>query len=336
VTASNPPTPSPLVDGPRAAPESIEVVDRRVEGRLGVVYGVAAYTWWGLVPIYFKAVAHIPALEVLAHRVIWSVLLLVILLRLKRRLRTAPAILRETRTFLTLLGTTALIALNWFVFIWAVAHDQVLQASLGYFINPLVNVALGFIFLRERLRGWQMVCVGLAAIGVTYLAIDVGEVPTIALVLAGSFGLYGLLRKTARVDALLGLFVETLLLLPLALGYVGYQTLQGHGRFGIGSWEESVLLAAGGIITATPLLWFTNAARRLRLATLGFLQYIAPTGQFLLAVALYGEAFTRGHRISFGCIWTALLLYSIDTAIHSRRRRSAAAIGGGSGITPVD
>jgi chloramphenicol-sensitive protein RarD len=293
-------------DGNRPKPGRAEVPDTQGGGRAGVAYGLAAYLWWGLVPIYFKAVADIPALEVLAHRVIWSVLLLLVLLRLKRRLRTAPSVLRDRRNVATLLGTTVLIALNWFVFIWAVANDQILQASLGYFINPLVNVALGFIFLRERLRGWQMVSVAMAGIGVVYLAGNAGEFPAIALVLAGSFALYGLLRKTARVDALLGLFVETVLLLPLALAYVGYLALHGQCRFGGESWPDSILLALGGIVTAMPLLWFTNAARRLRLATLGFLQYIAPTGQFLLAVAVFDEAFTPAHRISFGFIWAAL------------------------------
>ena len=287
------------------------------QARVGVFYGLAAYLWWGFVPIYFKAVAHVPAPEVLAHRVIWAFMLLAILMRLSGKWRAVPGVLRDRRTMVTLFGTTMLIALNWFVFIWAVANDKVLQASLGYFINPLVNVLLGFVFLRERLTGWQKVSVILAATGVTYLAFQGEEVPAVALVLAGSFGLYGLLRKTARVDAILGLGVETALLLPLAIGYLAYLITTDQCRFGTVSWRTDVLLASGGIITAVPLLWFTNAARRLRLATLGFLQYIAPSGQFLLAVGLYGEVFTRAHAISFGCIWTALAIYSVDAAARS-------------------
>lgn len=292
------------------------------QARAGVFYGLAAYLWWGLVPIYFKAVAHVSALEILAHRVVWAFMLLAVLMRLRGKWRTAPGILRDRVTMLTLCGTTMLIAVNWFVFIWAVANDKVLQASLGYFINPLVNVLLGFLFLGERLTGWQKISVILAATGVTYLAFQGEGVPTVALVLAGSFGLYGLLRKTARVDAVLGLGVETALLLPLAIGYLTYLITTDQCRFGAVSWRTDVLLASGGIITAVPLLWFTNAARRLRLATLGFLQYIAPTGQFLLAVALYGEDFTEAHAISFACIWTALAIYSVDAAARSRPGRT--------------
>ncbi len=291
---------------------------RRV-ARVGVVYGVAAYGWWGLVPIYFKAVAHVAPAEILAHRIIWSVVLLAVLMRLYGRWRAAVAALRSHSTLITLLGTTTLIALNWFVFIWAVAHDRVLEASLGYFINPLVNVLLGFVFLRERLRRWQTVSVALAAAGVAYLTFNYGQVPIIALVLAGSFGLYGLLRKTAKVDALTGLTIETMLLAPLALAYLGVLAWGHECSFGTESWRTDGLLALGGVITAVPLLWFTNAARRLRLATLGFLQYLAPTGHFLLAVAAYGEHFSQVHLICFACIWTALLVYSIDTVTHAPR-----------------
>jgi chloramphenicol-sensitive protein RarD len=264
----------------------------------------------------------VSAPEVLAHRIIWSVVLLAVLMRVYGRWRVAVAALRDRRTVMTLLGTTGLIALNWFVFIWAVANDQVLQASLGYFINPLVNVLLGFVFLRERLRRWQTFSVMLAAVSVAYLAYSVGAIPLVALVLAGSFGFYGLLRKTAKVDALVGLTVETMLLLPLALAYLGYLAARQECVFGTESWRMNVLLAMGGVITAVPLLWFTNAARRLRLATLGFLQYVAPTGHFLLAVVAYGEPFARTHLISFACIWTALLIYSLDTARHSRPHAS--------------
>ena len=291
--------------------------DARRAARAGVGYGVAAYGWWGLVPVYFKAVAHVAPAEVLAHRIIWSVVLLAVLMRIYGRWRAAVAALRSRSTVITLLGTTTLIALNWFVFIWAVVHDRVLEASLGYFINPLVNVLLGFVFLRERLRRWQMLSVALAAVGVAYLTFNYGQVPIIALVLAGSFGLYGLLRKTAKVDALTGLTVETTLLAPLALAYLGVLAWGHECSFGTESWRTSGLLALGGVITAVPLLWFTNAARRLRLATLGFLQYLAPTGHFLLAVVAYGEPFSQVHLICFACIWTALVIYSIDTVTHA-------------------
>jgi len=279
-----------------------------------VAYALAAYLWWGMVPIYFKAVAYVPAMEVLAHRIVWSVVLLIILMRVYGRWRTALEALRCPKTVITLCVTTLLLALNWFTFIWAVAHDQVLQASLGYFINPLLSVLLGFVFLGERLRRWQMFSVALATVGVIYLTIACGQMPAVALILATTFGVYGLLRKTAKVDALVGLTVETVLIGPFALAYLIYLGVGGVGFFATVSRGTDLLLAFAGVVTAVPLLWFANAARRLRLSTLGFLQYIAPSLQFLLAVAAYGEIFTKEHLITFTCIWTALVIYSIDTA----------------------
>ncbi len=198
------------------------------------------------------------------------------------------------------------------VYFKAVAHDQVLQASLGYFINPLVNVLLGYMFLRERLRPRQIGSVALASVGVLTLTLSYGHVPWLALTLAGSFAFYGLLRKTANVEALVGLTIETSILAPVALGYLIYVGAKGEGTFRAESIQVDVLLMAAGIVTAVPLIWFTNAARRLRLATLGFLQYLAPTGHFLLAVVAYHEPFTRTHLVSFSCIWAALLIYSLD------------------------
>jgi len=285
---------------------------------VGVAYGLAAYLFWGFVPVYFKAVAHVAALEVLAHRVVWSVVLLAILLRISGSWRSLAGAMGSRRTVLTLLGTTTLIATNWFVFIWTVAHNQVLQASLGYFINPLVNVLLGMVFLRERLRPWQTFSVLLATAGVGYQTWQLGTLPAVALLLAFTFGFYGLLRKTAPVEAVVGLTVETFLLVPLALVYLGYLWRDGALCFGHASWQTNVLLPLGGVVTAVPLLWFTHAARRLRMATLGFLQYLAPSLQFLLAVAAYDEPFTRTHMVSFACIWTALAIYSTSTALQGR------------------
>ena len=286
--------------------------------RAGVIYGVAAYSWWGLVPIYFKAVVSVPAMQILAHRIVWSVVLLAGLILVQNRWRAVVTALRDRRTAATLCGTAILIAANWLVFIWAVANDCVLQASLGYFINPLVNVLLGFVFLGERLRRWQSFSVLLAMIGVTYLTVTYGEFPWIAFVLAFSFGFYGLLRKTASADSVSGLAVETTLLAPLAVAYLCYLAVEGSGSLGTVSRGMDGLLLAAGVVTAVPLVWFAKAARRLRLATLGFLQYIAPMGHFLLAVVLYDEPFTQSHLISFMCIWVALLVYSMDTARAAR------------------
>jgi len=227
---------------------------------------------------------------------------------------------RRRDTFLVLLGTTGLIAINWFTFIWAVANDQVKEASLGYFMNPLVNVLLGFVVLHERLRSWQWVAVAFAGVGVAFRIVLVGTVPVVALVLAGSFGLYGLLRKTVRVDALVGLAVEVTLLWPFAVGYLVVLGWTGHLAFGHDTWQTSLLLSLGGVVTCVPLLWFTNAARRLRLSTLGFLQYIAPTMQLMLAVFVFGETFAPSHAVGYGLIWAGLAIYSIDSVIASRRR----------------
>jgi chloramphenicol-sensitive protein RarD len=297
----------------------LRYADAHPEARLGVVYGVAAYVWWGLCPIYFKAVASVPTLQVLAHRVVWSVVFLAVLILIQKRRQAVAAVMGDRTKVLRLSLTTVLIANNWGLFIWAVANDELLQASMGYYINPLVNVLLGFVFLRERLRRAQTIAVALAAVGVGYMIAGYGQVPWIALLLALSFGFYGLLRKTTRVEPLAGLTVETALLGPLAVGFLIFEAARGVGVFGAGSWRMDILLALAGVITAVPLLWFVAAAKRMRYATLGLLLYLAPTGQFLLAVVAYGEPFTRDHLITFACIWTALVIYSVDTVIQPRR-----------------
>jgi len=286
----------------------------------GVLYGVAAYLAWGFVALYFKAVAHVVPLEVLAHRIVWSLALLAVVLTAQGRWGAAWRATRSRPVLLALGGSTLLIAFNWLVFIWCVAGGRVLEASLGYYINPLVNILLGFVFLGERLRRMQLVAVALAFVGVAYLTVQFGSLPWLGLALAFSFGFYGLLRKVAPVDAFTGLTVETSLLAPLALGYLLCLGASGSGVFGVVSRGQDALLAASGLVTAIPLLCFAAAARRLRLSTVGFLQYIAPTGQFLLAVIAFGEPFGRAHWISFGCIWTALAIYTTDALL----RRPAA------------
>ncbi len=299
---------------PTASPDIV----RRSETRTGVAYGVAAYLWWGLVPVYFKSVASVPALEVLAHRVAWSVVMLNAMLVLQKRWRIGLRMVLVRRTMFMLVASTTLIAVNWLVFIWAVSESRVLEASLGYFINPLVNVLLGFVLLGERLRRWQWGSVALAAIGVTYLTTGYGAFPWVSLVLACSFGTYGLLRKTMRVDSLVGLATETTILTPPAIGYLLFALVTDRLAFGNETWRMDVLLSLAGVVTAVPLIWFAHAARRLRYATLGLLQYIAPSGQFLLAVLLFGETFTPDHMIAFASIWTALAIYSLDTFAQNR------------------
>lgn len=287
----------------------------RIRG--GLTFGLGAYLWWGLQPVYFKVVASVPAAEVLAHRIVWSWVLLMLLLCLSKRGRTAILAVQRGRTLGILVATTCMIATSWYFFIWAVAHGHVLQASLGYFISPLISVLLGRVFLGERLRRWQTISVLLAAGGVAYLTIHHGRIPTLALVLALSFSLYAILRKRTNVDARTGLTIETTMLLPFALIYLAHLSARGALVFASTSRSLDALLALAGVITAVPLLLFVSAARRLRLTTLGFFQYIVPSMHFLLAVIVFGEAFTQVHMISFGCIWTALAVYSLASRRNS-------------------
>jgi len=291
----------------------------REDFRKGVAYGVAAYGMWGLFPIYFKALSGIPALEVLAHRIVWSVVLLVPLVLVRGQWTELRRVISSKKTLATLILTTVLIAVNWYLFIWAIAHDRVLEASLGYFINPLINVMLGMIFLGEKLSRPAAVAVVLAGLGVSVQVVMVGELPWIALTLAFSFGLYGLLRKTAAVGAVVGLTVETSILMLPAAGYLAWARRTGGLYLGSGDLSTDVLLVLAGAVTAAPLLCFTSAARLLPLTTLGFLQYIAPSGHFLLAVLAYGEVLTTGRIITFVCIWLALAIFTTDQIRRSKK-----------------
>lgn len=302
------PAPVPEVcDAPVAPP-----LPAGSETRAGVLYGVAAYTFWGVSVFYFKAIALVPPLEILAHRILWSVPLLLGWLAARGRLDELRAVLRARRTMGILLVTTLLIAANWVTFIVAIATGRVLQSSLGYYINPLLNVLFGMVFLGERLRRFQWVSVLLAAAGVTYLTASLGSLPVLSLILAGTFSLYGLLRKTVQADGPVALTVETGILLPVVTGFIVFKAARGEMAFLHVSRSIDLLLLVAGLVTTVPLLWFTNAVRRLRLATVGFLQYLSPSLQLLLAVVVYGEPFTRTHLVTFSCIWTALALYSFD------------------------
>jgi chloramphenicol-sensitive protein RarD len=284
----------------------------------GLGYALAAYLAWGMLPLYFKALRPVPAVEVLAHRVIWSLVLLAALLAARGAPGAFRAAFRRERLPL-LAATTTLIATNWLVYIWAVQTGRVLEASLGYFVNPLVNVLLGVLFLGETLSRGQRIAVALAAIGVGVLVVRAGTFPWLSLVLAVSFGLYGLLRKRAGIDAVGGLLAETALLAPPALLYLGLRAASGAGAFG-GAAGPSLLLAAAGPITALPLVWFTLAVHRLRLSTVGLVQYLAPTCQFLLAVLLYREPFGAAHAAAFAFIWGSLAIYSWDALARARWR----------------
>ena len=292
--------------------------------RAGLLLGLGAYLIWGVLPIYFKAIDHVTATEIVSHRIVWSLLFLAVLATVLRRWPGIRAALATPRVALTLVLTAVLIGINWLIWIYAVVSGHVLEGSLGYYLNPLVNVVLGVFLLKEKLTRPQVAAVFLAAAGVALLAAGAGGAIWISLALAGSFALYGFLRKVAPVDSIEGLSIETALLVPLAFGWIMILQSRGDGALLAGDSTTDLLLVAGGVITAVPLLLFTAAARRLPYSTLGFLQYVAPSLQFLLAVLAYGEAFTLAHALCFGAIWTALFIFAFEGVRMSARARAAA------------
>ena len=292
--------------------EAVNEDNRLTAPTVGFLCALGGFGIWGAFPVYFKALNRVPALEVLAHRIVWSVLLLAVMLLLSGQQRAWVNELRSGRKAGYYLATTLLIAGNWLGYIWAVQHDRILEASLGYYINPLVSVLLGVWFLRERLNRLQLLAVVIAAMGVLIMVIRFGAVPWLSLFLAFSFGSYGLLRKKAAVSALLSLFLETLLMAPVAAGFLIVLAVQGNGALGRVNYETDVLLLLAGLITVVPLMLFLEATQRLRLATVGLIQYLTPTLQFILAVVVYREPLTPAQLLTFACIWTALAIYSVD------------------------
>ncbi len=278
----------------------------------GILYAFLAFVIWGLFPFYFKALHQIPALEMLAYRMVWSVLFLAIVLIVRRHWRWLWPVLRERRLVVRFMASAVLLSANWGIYIWAVNAGHIVEASLGYFINPLVNVLFGFFFLRERLRWLQWCAVALASAGVLWLTWADGAPPWISLALAFTFGGYGLMRKTAQLGALEGLTLETILLLPLALIWLAIVGAQGGTSFSHASFGVKLLLAAAGPVTAVPLLLFAAAARRIPLSTLGVIQYVTPTLQLLTGVLIYHEPFGSTLAIGYGAIWLALAIYSFE------------------------
>ncbi|WP_286220508.1 EamA family transporter RarD [Marinobacter apostichopi] len=275
----------------------------------GVWFGLSAYTIWGCFPLFFALFEGVPAFEILVHRIVWSCVFLALVISGLRRWSAVRSALSNPRQLWRVLGCALLIAANWGIYIYSVETRHVLQASLGYFLTPLVNVALGMLVLRERMGPWQLAAVVLAGIGILIQLVMLGEVPWITLVLALTFGTYGLLRKQVLLDGLSGLFVETLLLLPVGLMTFGWLGYAGTSHYG-DSVSVSALLMASGIVTAIPLLLFAGAARRLRLSTVGFLMYINPTLQFFIALLIFDEPLSQVQLTSFIVIWVALGLYS--------------------------
>jgi chloramphenicol-sensitive protein RarD len=286
----------------------------------GIIPALLAFLSWGFAPLYWKHLAHVSSSVILAHRILWSFALLGIFIALKGQMSEIFSGFRSKRTFLIFCLSTVLIAANWYLFIWAVNSGQVLQASLGYYINPMVNVLLGVFVLRERLSRGQLIATVLASLGVLILAFHHGHFPWIALSLAMTFGWYGLLRKIAPLGSLEGLCFETLLLtLPAAI-FLQFAPASSNGSIDAAT---LALLAGGGIVTSVPLLWFASAARNLPLSQIGFFQFISPSCQFLLAVLVYHEAFTISHLLTFGLIWSSLIVYCVDLSrLTSSSRRA--------------
>jgi len=298
---------------------------RYEEKTIGLFYALGAFFLWGLLPIYWKSLKSVDALQILCHRLFWSaVFICFLLIVIRKRGREFLSHLTNPRTVGLFLMTALIIGSNWFIYIWAVNANFVLETSLGYFISPLASVLLGVVFLKERLRFWQSLSVLFAFAGVLYLTANYGQLPWIALALAVTFSIYGLIRKLAKLDSIMGLAMETLFLAPFALAYLIQLEKSGVGSFGHADWGTNLLLLGSGLVSATPLLWFAHAARRLRMTTLGFLQYIGPSCQFLLATLVYGEVFTPAYQICFGAIWLALIIFSTEAYLFEKRLRRTA------------
>ena len=288
------------------------IKSHHTEATIGIGYALLAFSAWGFLPIYWKLLDTVPSLEILAHRMVWSVLFLVGLLAVQKRLGEFRDLLKNPKYICMLLGTAVLLGVNWFVYIYGVNTNQIVETSLGYFINPLFNVLLGAIFLNERLNYWQSLALVMAALGVLNFLWDFDSLPWIALSLAFTFSFYGLLRKMIPVKPLVGLLMETVLLAPFAAIMIVVWNVDGTGNIG-GGWRTVFFLVGAGVVTSLPLLWFTNAGKRLRYTTLGFIQYMTPSIQLLIGVYLYHEPFTPTHSITFGLIWAGLVIFSINS-----------------------
>ena len=284
----------------------------------GIWYAVGCYVIWGVLPIYWKGLHQVSALQVIAHRVGWSFILLAIVVIVTRQVKAFRATLIR-RVLLIYLAAAVLLTINWLTYVWAVNAGFIVETSLGYFINPLLSVLMGVLFLRERLRPWQWVPIGLAAAGVLYLTFAYGSLPWIALTLAFSFGLYGLVKKTAPLGALYGLTLETGILFVPAVVYLGTMQVAGQGAFLNDSASTTLLLIGAGLVTTVPLLLFASAAQRIPLSMVGVMQYIAPTLQFLIGVLIYKEPFDHSQMIGFGIVWLALLMFWAEGYLASRR-----------------
>ncbi len=298
----------------------VERTQRVDESASGIVFGAAAYLCWGFFPLYWPLLDPSSSLETLAHRVVWSLVFVVILITVTKRWATFAAVARQPRLVALLFAASIVIAINWGTFIWGVTHERVIEISLGYFMNPLVTVMVGVFVLGEGLRRLQWVAVGLGVVAVVVLTVDYGRLPVAALAVAFSFAAYGFIKKKVNLGTIEGLGMETLLLTPFAVAYLVFLASDGSLVFGHHGWGNALLLAGTGIVTAIPLLLFGAAATRLNLTTIGLLQYLGPALQFIFGLLVFGETMTTARWIGFAIVWLALVLFTTDALNHRRRR----------------
>ena len=289
----------------------------------GVWFGILAYTAWGVLPLYWKLLNLVPALEILSHRILWSFIFIWLIILVTGGWQFVGNAFADKKNILLIFLSGILISINWFTYIWAVNSNHVIEASMGYYINPLVVVLLSVVVIKERLNRWQGIAIILAATGVMIMTVQYGRIPWVSLVLASSFALYGLLKKLVKVDSMTGLALETSIIMPIALAYIISKEVQGVGALGVNPIATSLLLVGSGIVTAVPLLWFGMGTQKIKLSMMGFLQYIAPTISLILGVFVFKEHFPPAHLISFGFIWAGLLVFAVSNIRDARGRHLA-------------
>ena len=285
----------------------------------GVVYAICAYILWGLLALFWKILDDVPSFQILCHRISWSLVFLFFIQIIRNKLSWLKSAFRNKKIVITFLTTALLLSINWFTYIWAVNHNRTIEASLGYFINPLFTVILGVLFLKERPDKWSWLAIVMAGIGITYTIIIYGSIPWIAFILAGSFGIYGIIRKTASLNSLQGLTLETMLLFLPATAILIYFEITGTGSFGHLPFTKNILLLLAGVVTSIPLLLFAAAARRIELTTVGILQYIAPTLQFFIGLLVFQEELSTNRLIGFSFVWMALIIYAVNNVFRNRK-----------------
>ena len=293
------------------------MTEQNTRGQQGIIYTAVAFFAWGVLPFYWKALGQVASFEILAHRVIWSFVFITIVLAIQHKI-SIGSLLRDKNRRKSLLLTSGLIGLNWFMYVYAVNSERIVEASMGYYINPILSVFLGIVILKERLNLLQLMAFLLACAGVVYLTLDYGRFPWISIVLACAFALYGLFKKTTIVDSMSSLMSETMFLAPISVFVITYQAIVGRGALFSISPVSDLLLIGAGVVTTMPLYWFAQGTKLIRLSSVGFLQYIAPSLMLLIGVFIYGETFTFAHLVSFGLIWCGLILYTISLMRGSR------------------